>query len=355
MAIDVGAEAIDRTSSFSFGCTIIGIDNPANAGGTITSVEIWAANALEGCKVGIFYTTNGDTFKCRSVVSIGDVTGESKQTFSDLSLSIQAGDYIGMYYSVGAIERHTSGYSGAWYILGDHCIVDDEGTYTELAGDAISLKGLGTEGGAEYSESATVLVGVKPLVARTLAYTNLASVLVGVKPIAIASWIGEWVETALVYIGVKPIASRLLQLSRTATVLIGIKPIASRTLTYTNLASVLVGIKPIASRTLAYANSALVLVGVKATASVSWIGEWIETALVIVGIKPTASRVLSISRTATVQVGIVASASVVWVVERFIELTLNLYSRAATLSLYGRSTIINLYNRAISVLMRTKE
>lgn len=145
MAIDIGAPAIARGFSLPPVQTRINKENPANASGTITSVEIWSKTDLSGVKVGIFYTTNGDTLKCRSAVTIGNVTSGSKQTFGGLSLAVMAGDYIGMYWSGGLGWYHTAGYTGIWSIAGDHCIVDDEADYALGSGDAFSLYGTGVE------------------------------------------------------------------------------------------------------------------------------------------------------------------------------------------------------------------
>jgi len=87
MAIDIGEEAKDRQSTTTSGSTRINMGNPANASGTITSVEIWAYSNLEGVVVGTFYTTNGDTLKCRDSATIGAVTSGSKQTFTEDSES----------------------------------------------------------------------------------------------------------------------------------------------------------------------------------------------------------------------------------------------------------------------------
>ncbi|GAH49514.1 unnamed protein product, partial [marine sediment metagenome] len=152
MAIDIGADAINRTSTFPKLYTIVDTNNPANASGIIISVEIWAQGNLEGCRVGTFYTTNGNTLKCRDSVVIGNVTGGSKQTFNGLSLVVEAGDYIGIYYASGTIERSTSGYDGLWRISGEYIDPNDEATYGFSAGDAISLYGIGEEAEGEEGD-----------------------------------------------------------------------------------------------------------------------------------------------------------------------------------------------------------
>lgn len=163
MAIDIGADAIDRLSSGVVTWTRIGKDNPANASGTITSVEIWAYTEISDCIVGTFYTTNGNTLKCRDSEAIGTVTAGSKQTFSGLSIAVEAGDYLGIYGTAGAIERHTSGYNGIWAIGGEYIDPGDEATFNWYAGDAISLYGTGTEAGGVIHYGAATLSGVGTL------------------------------------------------------------------------------------------------------------------------------------------------------------------------------------------------
>lgn len=151
MAIDIGAEAEDRGFVVGETLTLIDKDNPANASGTITSVEIWANSNLSDCVVGTFYTTNGDTLKCRDSATIGSVTAGSKQTFTEdsgstpLAIAVEAGDYIGAYYTAGELEADTSLFVGVWYVSGEYIDPNDETTYTFVAGYAISLKGIGTE------------------------------------------------------------------------------------------------------------------------------------------------------------------------------------------------------------------
>ena len=145
MAIDIGAEATDRATTFIYQRTIIGKDNPANASGTLKTIYIWANTQLSHCVVGTFYTTNGNDLKCRDSEAIGTVTAGSLQTFTGKSITVVTGDYIGMYYTAGRVESDASGFAGLWYIYGDYTTPDDETTYTFADGDAISLKGTDEE------------------------------------------------------------------------------------------------------------------------------------------------------------------------------------------------------------------
>ena len=159
MAIDIGAEAKDRGNYVVNNRTIINKDNPANASGTITSVEIWADTNLEGCRVGTFYTTNGNTLRCRDSEAIaGTITAGSKVTKA-VTIAVEIGDYIGMYAFTGYIERDTSGYGGIWWVAGEYIDPSDETSYSLSTGDAISLYGTGEEAAAAFVGSRGFIIG----------------------------------------------------------------------------------------------------------------------------------------------------------------------------------------------------
>ena len=142
MAIDIGAAAIDRASETSTEYTYINKENPANASGIINSVEVWTHTNITEAKVGIFYTTNGDTLKCRSAATIGAVTAGAKRTF-EVSLAVESGDYIGIFTDSGQLDWNTGG-AGVWSKSGNHCVVDEETSYTAEGGVG-SLYGTGVE------------------------------------------------------------------------------------------------------------------------------------------------------------------------------------------------------------------
>ncbi len=141
--IDVGAYPVNRDNVASSGWTRIDKANPANASGTLHSVKVWAANSITGLRVGTFYTTNGNTLKCRDSELIGDVVSGAERTFTGLSITVVEGDYIGCYFTGGSIDRHTLEYTGIWSVSGEFIDPNDETTYTPLVGDAISLYGYG--------------------------------------------------------------------------------------------------------------------------------------------------------------------------------------------------------------------
>ena len=143
--IDIGMPAIDRGSTAPANYTWINKGVPANASGTITSVEIRGWGDLTNCEVGIFYRPDPighpNNLSTRSHVFIGSVVGKSKQTF-EVDLEVQEGDYIGMFWTAGNMEKDGSGFDGLWYLQDDQIPCTNIACYS-YAGDAISLHGIG--------------------------------------------------------------------------------------------------------------------------------------------------------------------------------------------------------------------
>jgi len=121
--IDIGCPAIDRASYLAGPRTVINKGNPANATGIITTVEIYAYANLTDCEVTTFYEGTANRLTTRDYEAIGTVTSGSKQTFM-VSLNVQTGDYLGIFYQSGSIERDTSGGVGLWYIDSDQIPCD---------------------------------------------------------------------------------------------------------------------------------------------------------------------------------------------------------------------------------------
>jgi len=141
MAVGIGSEAIDRDSSISgTSFTIIDKNNPASISGEITSIDIWANTDVTGLEVGAFYTTNGNTLKCRaSEVIPGTITAGSKVN-KVVSIVVEIGDYIGSYHTGGNYEVDTFG-DGFWYVEAREIDPNDESAYTLMANRTISLGG----------------------------------------------------------------------------------------------------------------------------------------------------------------------------------------------------------------------
>jgi hypothetical protein len=145
--IDIGSGATNRSGSVSGGgYTDIDLNNPANGTGTLTSVEIWANTDLANCEVGTFYLDSGTTYVCRSSAVIGAVTAGAKRTtdVSGTPITVNTGDYLGIYYTSGKLERDTEGNNGLMYYYGKAITALDSQSYTFLAGDALSIYATGT-------------------------------------------------------------------------------------------------------------------------------------------------------------------------------------------------------------------
>jgi len=88
----------------------------------IIEVEIWAYTDMTLAEVATFYRPNPgpypDKFTTRDYEAIGTVTAGSKQTFT-VNLDVQVGDYIGIKWQTGAIERDVSGGDGLWHTDSD--------------------------------------------------------------------------------------------------------------------------------------------------------------------------------------------------------------------------------------------
>ena len=151
-AIDMGNAAIDRASSGG-SYTFIDLANPSDGNGKLTSVEIWCATDLANCEVATFFNVSGSNYSTRDTHSIGAVTAGSKQTFSDLDIEVQSGDFIGIYFTAGSIEIRTSALTNLYYLAGDNIPCTNE-----------TFALWGTENGMSvYATGATVEVGTDAL------------------------------------------------------------------------------------------------------------------------------------------------------------------------------------------------
>lgn len=142
-AITIGSTASDR-SGYEGVFTFVNKGATANGTGTITSVEIWAHSALSNCEVATFFVVSGNNLSTRDTHTIGSVTAGSKQTFSGLSLDVQTGDYLGIYYNNGTIDLDTSGGDGMWFKSAQDLIPCTNQLFDSTSGYVLSLYGTGT-------------------------------------------------------------------------------------------------------------------------------------------------------------------------------------------------------------------
>ncbi|MBA7687374.1 hypothetical protein ES703_95836 [subsurface metagenome] len=151
-AIAIGPEAKDRSGDMQ-SKTFVCKDNPANASGKITTIEIWPYYAaLENCKVATFHVIEGNILSTRDYVTLNAVPPGSKSTITEdkdgnpISLDVEEGDYIGIYFSDGRLEEDSAGFAGYWYTAPDQDLIPcTEHEFLWWANGALSLHGIGAE------------------------------------------------------------------------------------------------------------------------------------------------------------------------------------------------------------------
>ncbi len=156
--LDIGSAATNRADALPATLTCLDLNNPANANGVITSVEVWAATNLTGLRVGTFYLVSGTTYKCRDSAIIGSVISGSKQTITTdsagnpLAIAVVAGDVIGCYYDTGSLKDDSSAppYTLLRWFAGERIDPGDQETYHSNLGSALSLYGIGVTYDYEY-------------------------------------------------------------------------------------------------------------------------------------------------------------------------------------------------------------
>ena len=143
--IIIGSPATDRPSSLSDNITSVCMENPANASGKIISVEIYAYDAeawpMTGIEVATFFVVSGNNLSTRDSQALANITTSGKH-IREVDLNVVEGDYLGIFYSGGYIERDTTGFDGIWFISGDNIPCSDV-TFGVFGGDTISLYGTG--------------------------------------------------------------------------------------------------------------------------------------------------------------------------------------------------------------------
>ncbi len=149
-AIDIGSTASDRDLRIGALQTAIDTANPANATGTLTSIEIWAYTNITGMRVGTFYLVSGSTYACRDSATLGSITAGSKQTVTTdssgnpLNISVTSGDYIGCYFATGELESASTGGTAWCYKVGEYIDAGDSAVFQLVTGIALSLYATGT-------------------------------------------------------------------------------------------------------------------------------------------------------------------------------------------------------------------
>ena len=163
--IDIGAAAIDRGSDLAGSYTMVAAENPANASGTIDTVEVWLNAQCTSFDVAMFEQVSANTFTTRDTENEGTVAAGSKQTLIT-DLTVVTGDFIGWYGNgTGSIERDLVG-TGYWVEVADYIPCTNQ-VITFYATRTISLYGTGTEaGGAALEKSLSDSVSISDSISK---------------------------------------------------------------------------------------------------------------------------------------------------------------------------------------------
>ena len=156
--IDVGAAAIDRTSDCNNGITYVTLDNPANAAGIISAVEIYAFNEISSAKIGSFVVNGGDPTKytCRDYsIFLYSIYAGLNTIITNFVIAV--GDYIGIVFAGPGTAKIEYGIGGAdvYFKSGDQFDAGEQ-TYALMgAGSMISLHGKGFTPGVGKGQGST--------------------------------------------------------------------------------------------------------------------------------------------------------------------------------------------------------
>lgn len=140
-AISVGGYLLDMDGAGGNGWTYVSCLNPAIEAGILTSVTCYVSSTLTGsCKVGI-WSAAGNVLSGKVWTSIA-LKGVGLQTWTDLSLAVAVGDYIGFYFQSGRAERSSTGGVGYWSVSGDQTGLANI-TFALTAAGRLSIQGDG--------------------------------------------------------------------------------------------------------------------------------------------------------------------------------------------------------------------
>ena len=144
MAIDVGPACSDRVT-FLGSQTVVNKGNPANETGKINYICIYAVTLMTGIEVASF-SAAGNNLTTNASVSLANAAigkNEYNAPGDFVAFDINAGEYLGIYFTGGTIEYDNAGFDDIWTRAGDNipCV---GAAFVLNAGDAVSLYGEGS-------------------------------------------------------------------------------------------------------------------------------------------------------------------------------------------------------------------
>jgi len=163
--LSIGSSAINRSGYYGDIRTLmqVGTGMSCNGEGTITQIKIYlyATDAINSLKAGIFYVSNGN-YKCRAAQDVGIQTPGGLKTIN-VSLAVKAGDFLGIFLPTSTHQLDTSNSSTVDNDImmvkasGDHCVVDDSSEYSVSTMKYISMEGSGDAAGGGGGDGSPIL------------------------------------------------------------------------------------------------------------------------------------------------------------------------------------------------------
>jgi hypothetical protein len=153
MAIDVGSAPNVRSTNNQFDETLIDYNNPANATGTIDTVQLYCQFACTGGLEFAAFTDEGsNTFATNGDTDGSNLTAaaDTQETYTSAgddftAFAIATGEYIGCHGDDGFIYRDDSGGAGIQVTWNTDNIPCTSTVFSLQAGDIMSLYGTGSE------------------------------------------------------------------------------------------------------------------------------------------------------------------------------------------------------------------
>lgn len=141
--IDIGSQAINRQYYENYSNTIIDKNNPANASGKITKIEVHFAQTVYNWKVAIFQEVSANRFTTRSYAVMPSGPHDPGWHTFDVDLEVQEGDFIGFYLTNGQLDADYTGI-GYWASWGANRIPCIDVLFDSLTDRAESIYGTGS-------------------------------------------------------------------------------------------------------------------------------------------------------------------------------------------------------------------
>jgi len=123
--ITIGNAATDRAASIQLYYNRIDYINAASGTGNLTSIELFMAiAATDDVYVATYYEVSSNRFTARDVVNLGTIgTGYTEFTTdkssNPISLSVETGDFIGIFSLSGSVDLDVSGGGFYYYYVKD--------------------------------------------------------------------------------------------------------------------------------------------------------------------------------------------------------------------------------------------